>query len=307
MDQLEHALKIRYVKLHFKIRFIEDTKLPINKVSALRGGIGEMLLRANCIRDRECGKCDFESECIVRRTMYSKFDEKPAFVTSGESVGYVLECENYKEYFENGDTLEFQLLLFGKTIVYFSQFLQALYQLGSFGLGREHSRYEIISITNTMGEDILKRQNICMEKYQVQTVQDYVSYRLGQNPGQEKMIRFKTPVTLKHQGEFLNALSIEVIIPAILRRIYILDCFEGLKCEALSWQEEYPEVLEESSKLMTVFRYSSTQDQKMPLRGIKGEMRLDKISPDLMRILLAGELIHIGKNTSFGFGRYRVK
>lgn len=307
MGQLKRALQIRYVKLHFKIRFIEDTKLPINKVSALRGGIGEMLLRANCIRDRECEKCDFESECIVRRTMYSKFDEKPTFVTSGESVGYVLECENYKEYFKKGDTLEFQLLLFGKTIVYFSQFLQALYQLGAFGLGKEYSRYEIISITNTVGEDILKRQNICMEKYQVQTVWDYVSYRLGQNPGQEKMIRFRTPVTLKYQGKFQNVLSIEVVVPAILRRIYILDCFEGIKCGALSWQEAYPDVLDESSKLMTVFRYSSTQDQKVPLRGIKGEMRMDNISSDLMWILLAGELIHIGKNTSFGFGRYRVK
>ena len=70
-QQLEEALKIRYIKLHFTVSMLEDTELPIEKVSALRGGMGEMLLRANCVRDRECGKCDFESECIVRRTMYS--------------------------------------------------------------------------------------------------------------------------------------------------------------------------------------------------------------------------------------------
>lgn len=49
----------------------EDTYLPVNKVSAIRGGMGEMLLRSNCIRDRNCAVCDFKGECIVRRTMYS--------------------------------------------------------------------------------------------------------------------------------------------------------------------------------------------------------------------------------------------
>lgn len=51
--------------------------------SAIRGGMGEMLLRANCIRDRVCESCDFEAECIVRRTMYSKFTLRPNYVTNG--------------------------------------------------------------------------------------------------------------------------------------------------------------------------------------------------------------------------------
>ena len=51
---LYEALQIRYVKLHFTILFPEASSLPVNKVSALRGGMGEMLLRANCVRDRQC-------------------------------------------------------------------------------------------------------------------------------------------------------------------------------------------------------------------------------------------------------------
>ena len=45
---------IRYTKLTFTIEFTEDIMLPKQKVSAIRGGIGEMLLRANCVRRREC-------------------------------------------------------------------------------------------------------------------------------------------------------------------------------------------------------------------------------------------------------------
>ena len=102
---------IRYTKLTFVVQFTEDTMLPKQKVSAIRGGIGEMLLRANCVRGRECEKCDFSDECIVQRIMYSKYEKKPSFVTTGESVGYVLECDNYKEEFYQGDQLSFQLIL----------------------------------------------------------------------------------------------------------------------------------------------------------------------------------------------------
>lgn len=307
IQQLEKALQIRYIKLHFGIRFYENTRLPMNKVSAIRGGMGEMLLRTNCIRDRKCEKCDFQTECIVRRTMYSQFDQKPDFVTTGDSVGYVLECENYEEFFKSDEMLKFNLILFGKTIVYFSQFLQALYQLGEFGLGKEHSKYEIVSITNTVGKDILKGQNIFMEQYEVQTIWDYVIYRMSQSTGKENKIRFKTPATLKYQGQIQKELSLEAIISAILRRIYILDCFEGLKCDEMHWCGEYPEIILENSRQMTVYRYSSTQNQKVPLRGVKADLRLAKIPEGLLPLLLAGELIHVGKNTSFGFGRYRVK
>ena len=58
--------------------------------------------------------------------------------------------------------------------------------------------------------------------------------------------------------------------------------------------------------MITVYRYSGTQDKKIALRGVKGEMKLSELPEELLRILLAGEIAHIGKNTSFGFGRYRV-
>ena len=146
---LRNALQIRYIKLHLKIEFLEDTILPKNKVSALRGGIGEMLLRANCIRDRNCDLCDFRTECIVQRTMYSQFEIKPSFVTTGESVGYVYECVNYQQEFSAGEQMEFNLLLFGKTIVYFNQYMQAIYALGQQGIGKYNSKFIVVEVKNS--------------------------------------------------------------------------------------------------------------------------------------------------------------
>mgnify|MGYP003309565716 CR=1 FL=1 len=44
----------------------------------------------------------------------------------------------------------------------------------------------------------------------------------------------------------------------------------------------------------------------MIFKGIKGSILLEHLEEDFLALLLAGEIIHIGSNTSFGFGRYRV-
>ena len=159
----EDILNIRYVKLHFTVSFVEDTVCPKYKASALRGGMGEMLLRINCIRDRKCDNCDFESECLVQRIMRSKMEIQPKFMSSGDSVGYVVECEDYRTDYCAGDTLSFQVLLFGKTIVYFGQILDAFFRLGINGIGKDNSRYEIVSVKNTKGDAILRGNDILME------------------------------------------------------------------------------------------------------------------------------------------------
>lgn len=313
MDQhLARALGIRYIKLHFKVVLLEDTTLPADKVSALRGGMGEMLLRANCVRDRQCDLCDFESECIVRRTMYSKYEIIPPFVKTNDSIGYILECENHDEQFYEGDSLQFQLILFGKTIVYFNQYLQAFFALGMKGIGKENARYRIVSVTNTKSRPLLVNDAVYMENYQVQTIDSYVNYRIGRmcETKCRNIILFHAPLTLKYQGTFLDEFQMEAIWNAVLRRIYMLECFEGMENTVYNIGEltniALPVIERQEAHRVSVRRYSSTQDRKMVLSGIKGYMQLDGLPEKMLPVLLAGELIHIGKNTSFGFGRYSL-
>lgn len=304
--QLSRALQIRYIKLHFKISFTVDATLPTYKTSMLRGGIGEMLLRANCISDRECGSCGFEPECIVRRTMYSKFDKKPDYVTSGDSIGYVLECEDYRAHFPKGSTLSFCLVLFGKTIVYFNQYLQAVSMLGMHGVGSGHARFVIVSIKNSCFQDILNGNDILMKNYRVQTVSDYVARRMGEMDGTEDTLVFHTPTALKSNKEFLQEFRMDAILGAVKRRIHMLDCFEGIDNDFYqSCQVPVPKTVSQQQRHMKVRRHSSRKGP-MSLRGIIGSVQLEGIHPDTLPLLLGGELVHIGKNTSFGFGRYQI-
>ena len=307
-EEIYKHLQVRYVKLYFTLTFLEDTKLPVNKTSALRGGMGEMLLRANCVRDRNCETCDFESECIVRRTMYSKFEKKPDFVTTGESIGYVLECEDKREYYSVGENLEFHLILFGRTIVYLNQFIQAFAMFGMYGLGKEHSRFRITEIKNSTRELLFDGSQMNMERYHILHLSDYVENRICKQNGQWKnQLTFYTPLTLKYQNKFLQEFQMEPVINAIRRRIYMLNCYEGMDKE---WKEQnfkIPEIIWQNHQFVQVERYSSRQNSRMTLKGIKGTIQLDRVDDALLPLLLAGELIHIGKNTSFGFGRFRVE
>lgn len=321
MSQLfQESKDIRYTKLYFTMQFTEDTMLPKQKVSAIRGGIGEMLLRANCVRGRECESCDFESECIVQRIMYSKYEKKPSFVTTGESVGYVLECDNYKEEFYQGDQLSFQLILFGKNIVYFNQYLQAISMLGASGLGKHQAHFIIVSVKNQYWQDILVNNSIQMGNYQISTLGEYIDYRMRQLQKVQQgslskvsdacysgILTFHTPFTVKYQGEFIRDLQMEPIIASIRRRLYMLDCFEGIEAE-IFWDEtpETAVTARQQSRLEGVNRYSNRRDSAMTLRGIKGKVWFNDANEDTMKLLFAGELLHIGKNSSFGFGEYQV-
>lgn len=311
---LYDALQVRFIKLRFTIAFLEDSQLPEDKVSAIRGGMGEMLLCMNCIRDRQCESCDFEPECIVQKTMYSKFEKTPEFVTTGGSIGYVLECEDGRRYFREGETLDFSLILFGKTIVYLNQFVLAFREMGMRnGIGKSHARFRIFDIKNTEGQSILEKNILDMRKCVVHVLYDYILFR-NMRPsivGRGRRMVFESPLTLKYRNEFLQEFQLDAIVNAAVRRIYMLDCFEGIESDIY---EKYnygdiivPEFLQQEHRLVQVCRYSTRKDEKMILKGIKGQALLPELSEDIWEILIVGELIHIGKNTSFGFGRYVIQ
>ncbi len=304
---------IRYIKLHFTVEFTEDTIMPKYKASAIRGGMGEMLLRANCIRDRKCEICDFEGECIVRRIMYSKMEIQPKFMSSGDSVGYVIECEDYREEFLKGDELKFSILLFGKTIVYFSQILNALYALGMNGIGRDNSHFVIISVTNTKRKPIMNGADIDMSKYETEYISDYVSYRKNKISSSigKRILKFQSPATIKFRKEEIKAFNTDAIVEAACRRLYMIDCYEGIESRLADrdYRESIgiPTMRRELHYPASVKRYSNHKKSAMYLNGIEGEVELDDISEELLDILLACELVHIGSNTSFGFGRIFLK
>ncbi|WP_031556036.1 CRISPR system precrRNA processing endoribonuclease RAMP protein Cas6 [Oribacterium sp. FC2011] len=296
---------IRYIKLHFNLNITVSSEWPENKVSALRGGMGEMLLRMHCVRSRECENCDFNPDCLVRQMMYSQMKIQPTFMTEGDSAGYVIECEDYSDYFESGDELMFNLLLFGRNIAFFGLYLQAFQYLGMSGIGKDKSKFIVSEVTNSKGKIIFDGTMVHMNALETMSIREYVDYRCKKINGTARLM-FHTPLTLKYNSEFLKKFDIEAIMRAIERRVYILNCFEGNDTGRIDLNGHIPLLTDSDVKQSSVSRYSSTHQKVMTFRGIKGYADIEEIDQYAKELLAAGELIHIGKNTSFGFGKYTI-
>ncbi|RKY70285.1 MAG: hypothetical protein DRQ24_09550, partial [Candidatus Latescibacterota bacterium] len=53
-------------------------------------------------------------------------------------------------------------------------------------------------------------------------------------------------------------------------------------------------------------RYSSRQNRRMKLGGVLGEICFEGEWQSFLPFILLGEVVHVGKGTSFGLGQYAV-
>lgn len=300
------CLDIRYCKIYFKLRLLRNSELPEFKVSLIRGGVGEMLLQQYCLSDRECDKCGFIEDCPVPRLYYHPLKIKPKYVGKGESLGYAWGCEDRRTVFKSGDSITVELILFGNTIIYFSDILQAMYRLGMAGIGKNYVRFEVAEVLNEKNEPILYQDSVYNNRILVSSVQDYVN-RQAAYAGDRYEIHFLTPFSAKMQGKWIQKFDGEALLTSIRRRIYMLNCMEG---HAISMKQTdpgiLPQTIAQNAEMQHVTRYSNTHKSKILLRGIVGGCTLEGVTEDVYRCLAAGQLIRVGKNTSMGFGKYSL-
>ncbi len=304
----DYFKRIKYQSYVYTLRFYEETELPSNKTSMFRGGIGEMLLRKHCLSDRNCEKCGFKDSCIVPNIYYHRFKIRPDFAQGKESEGYIFDCTDLREHFKEGDYLEFSLTLFGDVIVYFSTIMDAVYMLGQIGVGEEKVRYDVVSIRNAKGEVIMKDNQVYLNHAVPLTVGDYVDERLREmNPGKDDCVRLKllSPCSIKSKGELKYDFDPDALSNSIYRRVYVLNCFEGNEIDQYYGKDTPIEIVKQKARKVTVPRFSSTHGKKLYLTGFVGEAEM-RVKTEFLPFLIAGEVLHIGKNTSMGFGKYKV-
>lgn len=312
------ALNIRFIQLHLQFQMLEDAELPMHKASAIRGGIGNILIEQHCIRPGSCNKekfsckkdCGFAEECIVQRIMRSHFLPEclPKGMSDGDSVGYMVECENTREHFTEGDTFTALLTLFGKNIAYLGLYLQVFSMLGMRGLGKERGCFTITSIRNQYGQELLEDGHIRMDRFKISTVGEYATSRLRKltEAGKITGLLFKSPTSIKYRGEEITEFCEGAICESLLRRIHILNAFEGRVLEVRP-EADFPHISGQTVRTVRVPRYSNRTKTKLRLDGIVGEVQLEEIDREWLLLLCAGEILHVGANTSFGFGRYRIR
>jgi hypothetical protein len=299
----------------FSLTAIDTLKLPEYKGSTLRGGFGHAFRKVVCtFRGKECDDCLLRHRCV-----YSYVFETPPPEDSAKMTKYLRAPHPFviepspekKQLYRQGDGLAFGLVLIGRANEYLPYFIYAFDEMGKTGIGKGKGKYRLDSVS-CAGEPVydgatgvLKNREPCPRYVTVKSSTTDNGQRAGIT------ISFLTPTRLVRDGSLDSDPGFQTIFRTLVRRISLLSYFHcGRELNA-----DYKGLIERAGSVATFRkevrwwdweRWSARQDTKMKMGGFVGEMTFSGELAEFMPFLELGELVHVGKGTGFGLGRYEI-
>ncbi len=301
-----------YIRLDVEFIALEDLHLPRFMGSTLRGAFGYAFRKAVCVaRNMDCPSCPIYDRCVYayvfdtptvgKNGLLQKTPFAPhPFVLTPPPIG--------RNEFRRGETLRFGLTLFGRAVNYLPHFLMALEVLGRSGLGRNRGR---LALTRTTQDGtIISDGTELMGEPRPHYIAELDGNAHGDIHGVK--IDFLTPTKLIWRGRILYEPHFPAIVEAISRRLRWLVQFHtdgkwDYPAEQLRTPAEKVELKSHDVRDFDLFRYSTRKRRRMQFKGFIGEAVFEGETDIFLPLLKAGEVIHIGKATSFGFGRVAVE
>jgi hypothetical protein len=307
---------LRLERLRFQFQAIDPIRLPSYSGSAWRGLLGHSLRHSVCVtRAPTCDGCMLRSHCA-----YSTFFETPP-VSAQTAQRYnalphpfVLEpppagqCE-----YAPGEPLALGLTLIGPAGDLRPYLIHALQRAGERGLGREGGRFRLHQVIQETALGTDHWQPVFDASHG--TLQPLNTAPQALAPCPETLaLDLLTPLRLKQRGHYVRPaqLSARALLGTLATRIELLAELyaapaRALERNALHSAIDQIEIETTSLRWVEWTRYSSRQRTHMQLGGLLGPLRLHGpgLAP-LWPLIALGQWLHVGKNTSFGLGRYRV-
>jgi len=308
---------IQFTKLAFHLRAETPIHLPPFPGSVFRGGFGKALRQICCAMGRQqaCEDCLLVSSCIyalvfetstrhVSESTYKLQDYPRPFVIEPP---YPVEREIRKS-----QSFICHLILFGPSIELLPYFILAFTRMGRSGLGRSRGKFRIDQV-NTTAEfdnkvvfDGRSDQFVAMKEYR-----SLFSFCDKKETLDQIELNFITPTRIKFNNHLTKALTFELLMINVLRRITILfNIATGEK-----WEFDYQYLIQQATMIqchavslhwLDWKRYSSRQKNAMQLDGFIGKMSFMGKLALFLPFLRMGEYLHVGKQSTFGLGKYEI-
>ena len=310
-------------RFKFHCQAIDPLRLPYFSGSAWRGLLGHSLRRGVCVtRAQQCDGCLLRGQCV-----YSRFFETPP-LSPEQSRRYnalphpfVLEppAAGTRDH-APGDTLCLGITLIGPGQDIPAYLIHAMQRAGERGLGRDGGRFQLLEVTQerALGSDDWQ----CIfdaADGQLRTIE--TSPPPAPPPRPEPLeLELLTPLRLKRAGQFVSPrrLDSRALLGSLIERISLLQALypaasDGAQApppdmEQLKRAIDQIEITQSHLHWADWTRWSSRQGTHMQLGGLLGSLRLSGpgLAP-LWPFIWLGQWVHLGKQSSFGLGRYRVK
>jgi hypothetical protein len=322
-------MRLRYNLFRIRIRAEEEIHLPLYKGSTFRGAFGVAFKRVVCaLRRADCGDCLLNSRCVYAYVFESKPEENLHVFGRVASIPrpYVIEppLDETRSY-QTGEPIEFNLLLIGRAIEYLPYFVYAFDEFGKQGIGRGRGRFTLERINAGKGERSVtiysgkegKLNHTEPELIDLEAPIKRVLECEGIS-GEESRItlRFETPARIKYQRRLTKDMPFHVLMRQVLRRLFLLWYFHSKAEDEVTDVGDYHKRIIKLAEPVSIARkalywhdwerYSNRQGSRMRLGGFLGDITYSGYLEIFIPFLRACEILHVGKGTTFGLGKYRI-
>ncbi len=298
------ALRLPVIRVWLELEVEDPTLLPRYLFSPLRGVLGAQLKRLSCVARRyeTCLDCPLSQHCAYG---YIFETPRPEEADRLRLYPYLPHPFTFTPSYPApaSPRVVIGLTLVGRGIQYFPHFVLAFEAAGKRGLGEKRVPFRLAGIRDH------RHRRPLYQGGQLAPPELYEEF--PKRPCSHLRLVFHTPVTLRYHGQLVTpqTFAFHVLVRNLLRRLSSLSYFHAgqaldVDFKGLIAQAEEVRTVAQDLRLVTIRRYSARQKQVMPLRGLVGEVRFQGEITPFTPLLQAGELVHVGKNTSFGFGYY---
>jgi hypothetical protein len=310
---------LRWAHLTLTLRAEETVHLPPYAGSTFRGAFGHAFKRVACPLRRECEGCAHQTVCVYAYVFETPGASDGSPLARGGTIAhpFVLEPpETSAREIPSGAELTLGLVLIGRAIPLAPYFLAACREMVRRGIGQGRKRLRLERAVAADPDSSTGRvvydgaADLLAPAVPVWSAGDLPA---AHRPASERVrLEFVTPTRLRQNADLVVKPEFTTLATALLRRVSVLaevHCGAQPRISAREILAPAADVKVEKSELRwhDWERYSARQDTRMALGGFVGRITFAGPLDPWLPLLRLGEVLHVGKGTAFGLGRYRIE
>ncbi len=307
---------LRWARLRLVLRAEDAVVLPPYAGSTFRGAFGHAFKRVACPLRRQCEGCAHRAVCVYAYVFETPGQDGGSPLARGSAVAhpFILEPPPGRAV-AAGQALELGLVLVGGAIALAPYFLAACREMAARGLGRGRGGCRLERAVaedpeHPGGRVVYEAAGDLLAP----AVPSWSAQHLGLAPRPAPgrvTLEFLTPTRLRQGADLVVRPEFATLATALLRRLSVLaEVHCGARPDAdarLALRSASAVVVQRSDLRWHDWeRYSARQGARMALGGFVGRITFAGDLDPWWALLRLGEVLHVGKGTSFGLGRYRL-
>ncbi len=313
-EELIEPLRPRMFR--FELATTSEIEFRPDPGTAFRSVFGLALKRVSCAHiHAPCQECAHDPGCLYGLAFESP--RQSVGQTKGSShaphpiVIRVLTGDAHR--LPKGFLFQIEILALGPLRDQTETLIESVTEVGRLGIGKKRGKFVVASVQVVDADRSQLAAAQHGEGLQLSHLEDRapLSKEPKHNLGSVG-VRFTSPTRIVRHGAICSHLTFQTLLRAILRRYHELCLAYGNT--KLSWPTK--EILGEADKVAMVTsrlrfiereRWSSRQKRTMPISGVQGLVVYSGPIAPFIGLLRVGEILHVGKGTILGQGRYNLE